>query len=137
MRKGVRTERKGKGGRREGERKGRRKEVKRKEGMKRNRKERGEKKAKLLAVCKSMAALTSFLCDAGLVGNRLHFSGLVANKPLEPAEKSDVKRKSHNLHSMIMVASFTGFSLSMRLVQWRSRKWCPLSLEGSANLLVC
>ena len=134
MRKGVRTERKGKGGRREGERKGRRKEVKRKEGRKER--EWGEE-TKLLAVCKSMAALTSFLCDAGLVGNRLHFSGLVANKPLEPAEKSDVKRKSHNLHSMIMVASFTGFSLSMRLVQWRSRKWCPLSLEGSANLLVC
>ena len=55
---------------------------------------RGEKKAKLLAICKSMAALTSFLCDSGLVGNRSPSSGLVANKPLERAEKSD-ERGSH------------------------------------------
>ena len=54
----------------------------------------------MLTVCKCMAALTSFFCDAGLVGNRSHSSGLVANKSLEPAEKSDVKRKSHNLHLM-------------------------------------
>ena len=84
VRKGGRTERKGKGGRREGERKGRRKEVKRKEGRKER--EWGEE-TKLLAVCKCMAAITSFLCDAGLVGNRSPSSGLVANKSLEPAEK--------------------------------------------------
>ena len=84
MRKGGRRERKRKGGRREGERKGSRKEVKRKEGRKER--EWGEE-TKLLAVCKCMTALTSFLCDAGLVGNRSHSSGLVANKSLEPAEK--------------------------------------------------
>ena len=90
MRKGGRTERKGKGGRREGERKGRRKEVKRKEGRKER--EWGEE-TKLLAVCKCMTALTSFLCDAGLVGNRSPSSGLVANKSLEPAEKKVIKEE--------------------------------------------
>ena len=74
--------------------------------MGRGEERRGEEKAKLLAVCKCMAALTSFLCDVGLVGNRSHSPGLVANKPLQPAEKSDVKMKSHNLHSMTMVASY-------------------------------
>ena len=42
---------------------------------------------------KCMAALTGFFCDADFVVNSSSSSG--PNKPLEPAEKSDVLQSDH------------------------------------------
>ena len=44
---------------------------------------------------KCMAVLTGFFRDADFVVNSSSSSGLIANKPLEPAEKSDVPQSDH------------------------------------------
>ena len=46
-------------------------------------------------ICECMGALTGFFRDAGFVVNISSSSGLIANKPLEPAEKSDVPQSDH------------------------------------------
>ena len=42
-----------------------------------------------------MGALTGFFRDADFVVNSSSSSGLIANKPLEPAEKSNVPQSDH------------------------------------------